>query len=117
MFITKVKAAFFLSGVTFLSASFAAVDVETAKIETLLIDGNNYGKCMIYGSSFNPSNNCPANWFTIDCAGEFRPKEDARRMWDSVQLAYALDSTVEIVINDSYKHNGYCLVERMKIER
>ena len=91
------------------------VDYELGVINRTVSDATYFGGCMIGSPDFNPSNSCLAGWASIDCEGNFTSKDDARRMWESAQLAYALNHKVLIAINDAKKLNGYCVVERLDV--
>ena len=97
------------------SGAFAADEWVTGKIARTLSDTTKYGKCMVMSPSFKPSINCPALWVSFSCSGDFNSKEDARRMWDSAQLAIALDLTVHIYIVDTEHQDGYCVAKRLDI--
>lgn len=95
----------------------AALDTEKGKITTALTDSIYYGKCMIGATAFVPSNNCPATWVSLDCEGNFNSKPDAARMWDAAQMAFALDATVDVLIDDAKKLNGICVATRLEVTK
>ena len=99
------------------SGAFAADAWVSGKITQTLVTDNSHGKCMIFLPNFANFSNCPAQWISLDCAGSFGPKEDARRFWDTAQMAYALDSSVDVLVTDSYKHNGYCKVKMIVVKK
>jgi len=99
------------------SGTFADSEVVSGKILNTLSESSVYGKCMVYSESFNPRIACPAGWVSLDCSGDFNSKEDSRRMWDSAQLAYAMDLTVEVTLVDTQKHNGYCVAKRLNVTK
>lgn len=92
-----------------------AVDYEKGVLDKTLSHTSFFGNCMIKSPSFNPSNNCPANWVSLDCSGDFHSKPNARRMWDSAQMAFALGASVEVWVNDAKKHNGYCVADQINV--
>ena len=93
----------------------AAPEWVSGTVERLLLHNELYGKCMILVRSSLPSNGCPGVWISLDCEGNHLSKQDAGRMWDSVQLAYALDKTLDIYLDDSRKNNGYCVASRLDV--
>lgn len=97
------------------SGAFAATEKLRGKIGATLSDNWNYGKCMIKSTSFKPSINCPNDWFSLSCSGDYSSKEDARRMWDSAQMALALDLDVQVSVDDEKKHNKYCVIVRLDV--
>ena len=107
--------------VSLLSLSIIAPSVNAApewvsgKLSQLLNHATFFGHCMVYSASFTPSNGCPAGWVSLDCAGNHLEKSVAGRMWDSVQLAYALDKSVDIYLDDSRRNNGHCIASRLDI--
>lgn len=107
--------------VSLLSLSIIAPSVNAApewvsgKLSQLLNHETFFGHCMVYSASFTPSNGCPAGWVSLDCAGNHLEKSVAGRMWDSVQLAYALDKSVDIYLDDSRRNNGHCIASRLDV--
>lgn len=105
-----------VSGFAF--TSHAAKAVIQGKIErTLTSDGATYGGCMIFLDQVlaNYALNCTGRWVTFSCTGDFAPKDAAYRMFDSAQLALALDKEVLVIVDDLKKHNGFCYAERIDI--
>ena len=101
--------------------SFAATGTVRAKITDLMVhDDSRFGGCMALLTA-NPSGqglNCPlgANWVTFSCNGDLLPKDTAKRLFESIQLAAVLDQEVFIVVDDSKKANGWCLGVRVDIK-
>lgn len=90
----------------------------TAKVTRLLAaDGDRWGGCMAALSTsiqtYLP--NCPSGWVTFSCSGYFTSKDVANRMFDLIQMAKALNRTVDVYVDDSKKHNGYCYVGRVDL--
>lgn len=56
---------------------------------------------------------CPGDWVTFSCSGEFVSKDLAYRMFDSAQMAHALNSQLRVFVSDAQKHNGYCFSNRV----
>lgn len=77
-----------------------------------------WGGCLALLSD-SPSNyglDCPSsNFVTFDCIGEFSAKSDALRLYDAAQLGYVTKKRVNIWVDDTRKHNGYCLATRIDI--
>ena len=59
--------------------------------------------------------NVGANWVTFDCAGEHLSKSSAMRMFDSAQMAFLTERTVRLTVDDTRKHSGWCLVQRIDV--
>lgn len=58
---------------------------------------------------------CPHLWVTFSCSGDHTSKSNALRMFDSAQMAFALDRKVNVRVDDSKKHNGFCFVKRIDV--
>ena len=112
----KVKVLAFGMLFSWSGMGLAALEGHVTKIDRLLSDNEYYGGCMVF-TSVQPSINCPAKWFSLDCDGNFNSKDTSRRMWDTAQLALAMDSVVDVYINDSKKLNGYCVVDRLLVHK
>ena len=92
--------------------SWAGEATLDAKVTETLIDADHFGVCMVRVSESIAEAtglNCAGDWVTFSCSGDFQPKEQAYRVFDSAQLSMMLDQTVEIHLDDERKHNGYCL--------
>lgn len=97
----------------------AAVSKLTAKVDRVLhMSDDTYGGCMAF-VSVDPATvglNCK-NWVSFSCSGDFTSKDNAYRMFDMSQMALALNKNVQVFVNDAKKHNGYCFVERIDVQR
>jgi len=105
-----------LMGLT--STTYAATAYVIASVErTLVADQDRWGGCMIlidkqlsdYGL------NCPSRWVTFSCSGTFTTKDVAYRLFDSAQMAAALGRKVQLEVDDTRKHNGYCFGSRVDV--
>ena len=92
--------------------------IDTKVTRTLASDDVRFGGCMAW-LSVSPSDkglDCPSgNWVTFSCTGDHVSKSSALRMYDSAQMAFLTDRTVRVTVDDSRKHNGWCLVERIDV--
>jgi hypothetical protein len=86
-------------------------------VRTLVTGGNAYGGCMVMLDvridSVLP--NCPGNFITFSCTGDFTTKDHANRMFDTAMMANALGKKVWFVVHDNMKHNGYCYSSRVDV--
>ena len=93
--------------------------VNGAKIDKMIItsDGS-YGGCLLHLDKRTEDTvaGCGRSWVSLSCSGEFATKSDARFLLETAQLAYVLEKTVQIRIDDSKKHNGYCFADFINIE-
>ena len=60
---------------------------------------------------------CNSSWVTFSCSGELSPKDQAYKMYDSAQLAMAMDYTVKLYLDDSQKQSGFCLATRIDVAK
>ena len=105
-------------------AVFAASLAIEAKITRTLTAGEDtageekFGGCMVW-LSVSPATEGLAcnmgNWVTFSCTGEHVRKSSALRMFDSAQMAFMTDRRVWVTVDDTRKHNGWCLVERIDV--
>ena len=95
-------------------ASQSASEFVSGQISRFMLDEVYYGKCMI-NVKHSASIDCPQQWVSFDCEGNYLKKSDAARMWDTATLAYALGKSVEIRLDDTRKNNGYCIATRLNI--
>jgi hypothetical protein len=102
--------------------------VDDAKIDQILLSSgsgtDNYGGCMVKLKSAGPKfqtprallPSCPTNNFlTFSCSGVYATKADARLLLQNAQMAFALDKKVQIKVDDSKKHNGYCFSDYLVV--
>lgn len=115
-----------------LIGSFVGGSVQSAeevlrdtKITATLISGEvdsegntNFGGCMARLSKRNINSetglSCSNDWVTFSCSGDFLSVASASRLLNSAQMADALDLNVNLRIDDSKKHNGFCLAKRLQ---
>lgn len=92
----------------------AVNDTTYGKITTILTSHANFGQCMVLVPQFvSPANDCPPQWVSLDCSGDFYPKEQSRRLLETAQMSYALELYVKVYFTDTKKHNGYCVATRV----
>ena len=85
---------------------------------TLTAEDGIYGGCMarLSVSPHSEGLDCRTQpWVTFDCAGEYHSKSAAMRMFDTAQVAQLTGRTVEVIVDDTRKHGGFCLVRRMDL--
>ena len=118
-----------LLGLFSMGHSFAEVAyVNDAKIDQILLSSSsgtdNYGGCMVKlksaGDNFQTPRallpSCPTNNFlTFSCSGVYATKADARLLLQNAQMAFALDKKIQIKVDDSKKHNGYCFSDYLVV--
>ena len=116
-------------GLFAIGQSFAEVAyVNDAKIDQILLSSgsgtDNYGGCMVKLKSAGPDfqtprallPSCPTNNFlTFSCSGVYATKADARLLLQNAQMAFALDKKIQIKVDDSKKHNGYCFSDYLVV--
>lgn len=96
---------------------YAAISSVTTKVSRVLhVDDEQYGGCMARLESAASGVSC-STWVSFSCTGDFTSKSNAYRMFDLAQMALALDKSVRVYVNDAKKHNGYCMVERVDVNK
>ena len=81
---------------------------------------NVFGGCMAdvgrrVGNATDNPTDCTTWWVSFSCSGEFNPKETAYKMYDAAQISVALGTQLRIWVDDTKKHNGHCVAERVDI--
>ena len=85
------------------------------EIKEILLQDNAFGGCSVRPEGYSGTGSCKTNYVSLDCNGDFISKEAARRHYEAVQLAIALDKKVLLFVNDKQKHNGYCVAFRVRV--
>lgn len=94
-----------------------------ATIQRTLVSGDNtFGGCMaglnvpVNTATNSPNSpNCPDTWVSFSCVGTYASREQAFHMLDQAQLALALNKKVNVLVDDTKKHNGYCFAARITV--
>ena len=112
-----------VTGVFMMGLSFNAIS-QTAgfsgvTVKSIVVDSEAFGGCMILVDKVLSSKglDCPNNWVSFSCFGNFNPKDLAYRKLDQAQMSMALNKTVFVVVDDTKKHNGLCFVKRIDINK
>jgi hypothetical protein len=90
--------------------------VKDATIERTMIEEGMFGGCMIKldKSIIDAGLSCPAaSWVSLDCDGIYSSVAGSQRLFDSGQMAFALNMKVNVRVDDSKMHNGYCVAVRL----
>ena len=100
------------------SASAAVERVEGKAVRTLTTGDGRFGGCMVQleESLTDAGLNC-TNWVTFSCTGVHTSKDEGFRMFESAQMAFALDKTIVLEVDDSKKHNGHCYARRVDVKK
>lgn len=111
-----VSALLLLSAV---GAEAAVERVEAKAVRTLTTGDGRFGGCMVQLNKrlSEVGLNCPGTWVTFSCTGVHASKEDGSRMFDSAQMAFSLDKTIVVEVNDEKKHNGHCYARRVDVKK
>ncbi|MGB5621843.1 MAG: hypothetical protein WBN65_05060 [Gammaproteobacteria bacterium] len=103
-----------------LSASVTEADTaffRTSVDRTLMTGDSKFGGCMaLLSKTFAdvlPA--CGNRWVTFSCDGTYTDPVRAYRMLDQAQLALATGMEVNVMVDDSKKHNGYCFASRIDV--
>ena len=96
----------------------ATMNIKATIGKTLTTTDDRFGGCMVW-LSVSPSDegmDCPTgNWVTFSCSGEHASKSSALRMFDSAQMAFALNKNVIVTVDDEKKHNNWCFASRIDV--
>ena len=111
-----------LVAVSLLALGGAAGATETfhmASIEKIILDGENYGGCMVGVSPNMPSNlNCRLDFVSLDCDGDLvNTKTHAKSMLDMAQLAFIVEKSVRLRVSDEQTINGFCTANYIRIDK
>ena len=100
-----------------LAAVATTADFKAKITRTLASDENVFGGCMVLlnKSPVSEGLDCTGSWVTFSCSGEHLSKSSALRMFDSAQMAFLMDRTVHVEVDDTRKHNQRCLVTRIDV--
>ena len=90
------------------SGASAAGDWVSGNVSLLYTDKTDFGKCIV-NITGETSLNCPQAWYSLGCAGDYISKPEASRNFDIVQMAFVMDLSVNLWLDDSMKYNGYCV--------
>lgn len=98
------------------SSVFAADFARTGTIKRVLADSKVYGGCMIQITA-NIGNGCPNGGFvSLDCTNTFYTATDSKNKYALALTAYALEKTVTVVVDNTKKHNGFCVARRVDMK-
>lgn len=95
------------------------VKVKGFVTKTVEADDGRWGGCIVqldknladYGLD------CPGKWVSFSCSGVYAEKEVAYRMFTQAQMALARGRKVEIVVDDTKKHNEYCYGNQIAVKK
>jgi hypothetical protein len=91
--------------------------VNKATIKRTLIQDGIFGGCMIQldNDIADVGLVCPSNWVSLDCDGVYGSTLSAQRAFDSAQMAFVLNKSVLVQVDDSKKHNNFCVAVRIDV--
>lgn len=105
-------------GMTILSPVWAATETVSGKVlRVLTIADGSFGGCMVLLDQSVPGAglDCPGNWVTFSCTGDYTTVNQAKSMFEAAQVAFALDRRVNVRVDDTRRHNGWCYADRFEI--
>ena len=111
----KLSKLMVISAIFFCFSAFGETAYWNANVERTLIDDENFGGCMALVLPW-PSDTgleCPPNWVTFSCSGDYTTVEMGNRMFQAAQLALMTRTKVLVQVDDTKKHNGYCYARRI----
>ena len=97
-------------------------DTKSYKANVLQIQthSRNFGGCMAKlqpGPETLSGISCKAGWVSFSCSGDFGTKSEGQNAFDAATLAMIRSKPVFVVVDDGYKHNGYCYSPRVDTYR
>lgn len=104
-------------GLTVVAQSASAANIyRSGDILRVMSNTQFYGYCMIQLSS-NIGSGCPnEGWVSLDCKDQFSGVPGSgNRQYATALTAYALQKKVSVGIDNTKKHNGYCVAHRIDI--
>lgn len=107
-----------LAPTLFVSNAYAETASIRAHVTRTLVSSTSYGGCMalidkVIASQASRPLNCPSQWVSFSCDGTFNTQAMAFRKLDIAQKSEVTGHKVELYIDDSKKHNGYCFAYRI----
>jgi hypothetical protein len=86
--------------------------------DIIATDGAIYGGCAVkvnydirkYSSSCSGA--ATGSWVTFSCSGQLQDAETGKFLFEQAQIAYLMNKTIRFDVEDSKKHNNFCLVTR-----
>ncbi len=96
----------------------ATASVEGSVLQVLATGDGRFGGCMaaLDVAPADAGLDCPGQWVTLDCVGEYGDQEGVGRMVESLRAAVVTGKSVEMRVTDEQKHGGYCYASRIKIQ-
>jgi hypothetical protein len=94
--------------------------VTNATIQRSLVEQGKFGGCMMQldKSVKDTGLNCPAaNWVSFDCDGLYGSTLTSLRIYDTALMAFALEKTVNVRVDDTKFHDGYCVATRIDLQK
>lgn len=90
--------------------------------DVIASDGSIYGGCAVkvdydirkYSSSCSGAST--GSWVTFSCSGQLQDAETGKFLFEQAQIAYLMNKTIRFDIEDSKKHNNFCLVTRTDLK-
>ena len=87
---------------------------KTGNITRTMSDAK-YGGCMIQ-LDVDIGTGCPENgWVSLDCDGKYFGQEQGRRHFASALIAATLGKKVTLYIDNTKKHDNYCVARRLDV--
>lgn len=116
---TNVAIAGVLAVLAGIHVSAATERIEGYAKRTLTTDDGRFGGCMVQLEERIESFglDCPGSWVTLSCSGVHTSPDEGFRMFESAQMAFALDRRLMVEVTDELKHNGHCYGRRVDVLR
>ena len=97
--------------------AFGATFLVKSTIAEVMSTEAGLGNCSAVLTNYTPPSDCGSEFVTFDCTGKYNSKENARGMFETAQMALALDLPVDVYLVDNQKHNARCVVKRIDVRK
>lgn len=97
------------------NAALAAMENQQTTVLRMLVDDTEFGHCMVLIRDMPATLDCPGNWVTASCSGDFNSSSVGWRKMEVAQMAQALNKQIFIRIDDARRHNQHCFLKRIQL--
>ena len=93
------------------SVANADIFFRVGNINAVMTDSKFYGGCMVRIDT-NIANGCPDDgWVSLDCNNTYF--SDGKSKLATILTARSLNKVIGIQVDNTKKHNGYCVADRL----
>lgn len=96
-------------------SAMAAISSIVTNVERTMVDSERFGGCMVLLGDMPATLDCPDNWVSASCTGDFNSANMGWRKFESAQIAKVANNQVRVYVDDGRKHNGRCFLLRVDL--